>query len=324
MSVSKVSLLSAFIFFCAGCNEDSVNNKQTIEPEQLIEALDSFDLPCELQKKDFRLDIIEVIPNVQPFGVYKGADFSFALYDKADIQLSSLDDVNGTISLLQNQNLTLVGMGSNSEPYAKVLNQLKSSISLKQLGNFMYPLLACTLVVIFISGERLYSMRSGLTFPSKIAKALRDGEFPDPKWKKRSAAERIAWVATKENPSVDSLRSYARLEINSMYRGLFLLEVVISGAPLIGLLGTVTGLVKVFSQIPASGGVGNPAIFSEGITLALLTTIAGLAIAIPTLIIHSYITRLIEKRSSSLDWLTERLIDSICSKEEEHLDLTQN
>ena len=237
MSVSKVSFLSAFIF-CAGCNEDSVNNKQTIEPEQLIEALDSFDLPCELQKKDFRLDIIEVIPNVQPFGVYKGADFSFALYDKADIQLSSLDDVNGTISLLQNQNLTLVGMGSNSEPYAKVLNQLKPSISLKQLGNFMYPL-ACTMVVIFISGERLYSMRSGLTFPSKIAKALRDGNFRSQMEKGLPLNESHGLQLKKIHPLTLWVQ---KSQINSMYRGLFLLEVVISGAPLIGLLGTVTDL----------------------------------------------------------------------------------
>jgi biopolymer transport protein ExbB/TolQ len=45
--------------------------------------------------------------------------------------------------------------------------------------------------------------------------------------------------------------------------------------------------------------------------MALLTTIAGLAIAIPTLISHSYLVRLIEKRSSSLDWLTERIVDAV-------------
>ena len=149
-----------------------------------------------------------------------------------------------------------------------------------------------------------------MTFPRKVAKALQSGEFPNPKWKKRSAAERIVWVATKEDPSIESLRSYARLEINSMERGIFLLELVVSAAPLLGLLGTVTGLVQVFSQIPEGGGVGNTAIFSEGIGLALLTTIAGLAIAIPTLISHSYLLRLIDKKAASIDWLTERLVDA--------------
>ena len=148
------------------------------------------------------------------------------------------------------------------------------------------------------------------------AKALREGEFPSKKWKKKSSAERIIWVATKESPSADTLRSYARLEITSMERGLFLLEVVVSAAPLLGLLGTVTGLVKVFSQIPAGGGVGDTAVFSEGIAMALLTTIAGLAIAIPTLISHSYLVRLIDKRTSSISWLTERLVDAIYPKDE--------
>jgi biopolymer transport protein ExbB len=166
-------------------------------------------------------------------------------------------------------------------------------------------------IAIFVSVERLYSLRSGLIFPRKVAKALNSGEFPNRKWKKRSAAERIVWVATKEKPSVDSLRSYSRLEIAAMERGLFLLEVVVSAAPLLGLLGTVTGLVQVFSQIPAGGGAGDPSIFSEGIAMALLTTIAGLAIAIPTLIFHSYLVRLIEKRASSLDWLTERIVDAV-------------
>ena len=101
-----------------------------------------------------------------------------------------------------------------------------------------------------------------------------------------------------------------------MERGLFLLEVVVSAAPLLGLLGTVTGLVKVFSQIPAGGGVGDTAVFSEGIAMALLTTIAGLAIAIPTLISHSYLVRLIDKRTTSISWLTERLVDAIYPKDE--------
>ena len=63
----------------------------------------------------------------------------------------------------------------------------------------------------------------------------------------------IAWVATRENPSPDSLRSYCALEVSALEQGMFLLEVVIAGAPLVGLLGTVTGLVQVFSAMPESG-----------------------------------------------------------------------
>ena len=93
-----------------------------------------------------------------------------------------------------------------------------------------------------------------------------------------------------------------------------MLEVVVAGAPLVGLLGTVTGLVQVFSAMPASGGTAGSGIFSEGIALALLTTIMGLAIAIPALIGHAYLMRVIEKRTASLDWLTARLIDAVKPK----------
>ena len=313
VTLLKNFIVLTFILISSGCVE---NDTQELAPDDLIKSLRSEGLTCELLKYDSKPDLIEVIKDDEPFGLYKGDGFSFALYNINDLSLSELNDKNGTLTILQNKNLILIGKGSNGSEYIKVFNRLKPNMSLDQLGIFLYPLGFCILIVIFISSERIYSLRPGLTFPRKVAKALRTGEFPNRKWKKRSAAERIIWVATKENPSIESLRSYARLEVNSMERGLFLLEVVISGAPLVGLLGTVTGLVKVFSQIPAGGGVGDTAIFSEGIAMALLTTIMGIAIAIPTLFLHSYLIRLVDKRASSIGWLTERLIDAVYSKED--------
>lgn len=313
VTLLKNFIVLTFILISSGCVE---NDTQELAPDDLIKSLRSEGLTCELLKYDSKPDLIEVIKDDEPFGLYKGDGFSFALYNINDLSLSELNDKNGTLTILQNKNLILIGKGSNGSEYIKVFNRLKPNMSLDQLGIFLYPLGFCILIVIFISSERIYSLRPGLTFPRKVAKALRTGEFPNRKWKKRSAAERIIWVATKENPSIESLRSYARLEVNSMERGLFLLEVVISGAPLVGLLGTVTGLVKVFSQIPAGGGVGDTAIFSEGIAMALLTTIMGIAIAIPTLFLHSYLVRLVDKRASSIGWLTERLIDAVYSKED--------
>ena len=167
------------------------------------------------------------------------------------------------------------------------------------------------MIAIFVIAERVYSLRRGLTFPRKVENALRSGEFPSKNWKKKSSAERISLVAINQSPSQEALLAYSRLEIAALERGLFLLEVVVTGAPLIGLLGTATGLVKVFSSIPVNSLAGNPDFFSEGIALALLTTIIGLAIAIPALIGHAYLCRLVDKRTASLDWLTARLIDAI-------------
>jgi biopolymer transport protein ExbB len=95
-----------------------------------------------------------------------------------------------------------------------------------------------------------------------------------------------------------------------MEKGIFLLEIIVGIAPLIGLLGTVTGLVRVFSGMPADSGTPDASAFSEGIAMALLTTIIGLAIAIPSLVGHSFLSRIIDNRATQLEWLAERLSES--------------
>ena len=220
---------------------------------------------------------------------------------------------NSTSQIFHNENLLLITKGDQDHPFIKSFRSLRTPLTYKQAGVFIYPLGVCLLITVFIITERTYSLRLGLTFPRKVAKALRRGEFPDKTWGKKSSAERISYVAIHEKPSQEALISYSRLEVAALEKGLFLLEVVVSGAPLIGLLGTATGLVQVFSSMPGSGISGGNEVFSEGIALALLTTIIGLGIAIPALIGHAYLIRIVEKRAASLDWLTARLIDATCT-----------
>jgi biopolymer transport protein ExbB len=100
---------------------------------------------------------------------------------------------------------------------------------------------------------------------------------------------------------------YAEIELARLERGFFILEIIIAGAPLLGLLGTVTGLVTVFSnyQITQSSDTG---LFVEGIALALTTTIFGLIIALPALIGHGYLCRRIELFSADINLEVERLL----------------
>jgi biopolymer transport protein ExbB len=90
---------------------------------------------------------------------------------------------------------------------------------------------------------------------------------------------------------------------------LFILEIVISGAPLLGLLGTITGLSMAFSGQVSSTGVPDLAQFSKAISLALTTTMLGLCIAIPELVGNSYLNRRVDLLSARLDMGVERLID---------------
>jgi len=83
------------------------------------------------------------------------------------------------------------------------------------------------------------------------------------------------------------VQSVGKDQANRLSRYLTVLSTIASIAPLLGLLGTVTGMIKVFSII-SSKGLTNPSDLAGGISEALLTTAAGLVVAIPTLIAHSY------------------------------------
>ncbi len=175
-------------------------------------------------------------------------------------------------------------------------------------GIFAWPLLLCSLLATFIIVERLIALRTSRIIPSAVRQQLTAGEIPE-SGDIRSVAGRI--IAFYHDPQSDAeqLKAFARLQLSRMERGLFILEIVVSAAPLIGLLGTVTGLVEVFSHMPESG-TPDMDVFREGVALALTTTVIGLAIAIPSLAFNSYLGRRIESYAADLEVGLERLITS--------------
>jgi biopolymer transport protein ExbB len=287
--------------FLSGCLPEK---SDSIEPKAFFEVLDKAGIHPQSLDPESSLVLTNAVKGYSPLGVYDIQEIKLALFD---LPL----DYNAGLELnhIFNKNLYLVSDQPIPSDVSQALNSLTPNLGYEQLGIFAYPLGLCFIISIFISLERLFSLRRGITFPQKVENALLSGEFPNKKWKQGSAAERIVHVAVHEKASEETLRAYAKLEVSAMERGMFLLEVVVSGAPLIGLLGTVTGLVEVFSQIPA-GGTMDKSLFSEGISLALLTTLVGLAIALPTLLFNSYLQRVVDKRASSLEWLTARLIEA--------------
>ena len=103
------------------------------------------------------------------------------------------------------------------------------------------------------------------------------------------------------------MRAYARLEVNRMERGFVFLEIIIGAAPLLGLLGTVTGLVQVFGNVSLDTGMPDPSAFTQGIALALTTTVIGLAVAIPCLVANSYLQRKVETYAVQFESLLEQI-----------------
>ena len=289
------------LFLISGCLPEKPDR---IEPATFFEKLgEAGILPKPLIPENFPI-LKNAVTGYSPLGVYAHKNVQWALFD-----LPNNHSVKTNLEHASNLNLHIFSKTAVPVELANSLKSLSPQIGYEQLGIFAYPLGVCLVLSIFISLERLFSLRRGVTFPRKVEKALLRGEFPDKKWKRGSAAERIVHVAVKEQASDDTITAYARLEIAAMERGMFLLDVIIAGAPLIGLLGTVTGLVQVFSQMPAGENI-DQSLFSQGISLALLTTMAGLAIALPTIFFNSYLQRVLDKRAASLDWLTARLIDA--------------
>ncbi len=122
-----------------------------------------------------------------------------------------------------------------------------------------------------------------------------------------SAFGRILRHWHKHEADVGAVKAYARLEVNRMERGLVFLEIVIGAAPLLGLLGTVTGLVTVFGNVSLDTGLPEPALFTKGIAMAMTTTVLGLTVAIPCLIANSYFQRRVETFAVEIEALLEQL-----------------
>jgi biopolymer transport protein ExbB len=119
---------------------------------------------------------------------------------------------------------------------------------------------------------------------------------------------RVLDFAQEHASDPDAVKAFARLELNRMERGIPYLDVIYAAAPLIGLTGTVTALLKVFAAISPETGLPDPVAFTKGVALALSATVIGLSIAIPSLVGGGYLQRKIENYAAKMDVLLERVL----------------
>ena len=106
----------------------------------------------------------------------------------------------------------------------------------------------------------------------------------------------------------EAIKAFARLEINRMERGIPYLDVIYVAAPLLGLTGTVSGLLRVFGQISPETGLPDPVAFTKGVSLALSATLIGLGVALLALVPAGYLQRKIENYAAKIDLLLERIL----------------
>ena len=112
----------------------------------------------------------------------------------------------------------------------------------------------------------------------------------------------------------ESIQEAASHVIHDLERYLNTLGTIAAVTPLLGLLGTVLGMIKVFAEIMTQG-TGNASALAGGISEALITTAAGLTVAIPSLVMHRYFTGRIDAIVVELEQETIKLVDALHSQE---------
>ena len=189
-------------------------------------------------------------------------------------------------------------------------------------GPIMYPLLICSLIAVAIIVERIIFWltaernRDTLLISDMLQMAAKN-QYEKAAQQARGSRDYIARILLEgivhRNYSLSqALAMGAEEEIKRMRRNLTILDTIITLAPLLGILGTVMGIIDSFHLLGAAG-IESPRVVTEGIAQALITTATGLAIAIMTLIPYNYFlsriersTREIEKFASSLELTFER------------------
>ena len=179
-------------------------------------------------------------------------------------------------------------------------------------GPVMWPLLACSVVALAVVFERLLfwlvvSARKNQNLVNRIFTLTEEGDF-DTATKEGETSPCLvcriltAGLAHRNYGLVQSLEAAAMHEIEKMKRNLSVLDTIITLAPLLGILGTVSGIIISFDLL-GTAGIEDPKAVTGGIAQALLTTATGLAIAIVALLPYNALTRKVEKVTRYLEQL---------------------
>ncbi len=191
-------------------------------------------------------------------------------------------------------------------------------------GLLIWPILFCSVIAFAIFLEKLYSLQRSKVVPdelfSRILELVNEEKYSEAKVlceARPTAMGKICLAGiSHKGKSRDVIKAVFEEVGKQEGRKLFMMTGVIgtiaSISPLLGLLGTVVGMIKVF-QVISIEGVGNAASLSGGISEALLTTAAGLLVAIPTLIMYRFIKSKIGAIISELEEKSVLLLDALVS-----------
>jgi len=189
-------------------------------------------------------------------------------------------------------------------------------------GPLMWPIILCSIVAAAIVLERLWTLQDRRVLPAdltqKVWKLVEANQVNDKvvaALEQNSPLGRLlaAGLMNRHRPRevlMERLEDTGRHVVHDLERYLNTLGTIAGVSPLLGLLGTVTGIIKAFDAINAGGG-GDPRMLSGGIAEALVATAAGLCVAIPSLIAYRYLRGRVDGLVVEMEKNALRLVDAV-------------
>lgn len=232
-----------------------------------------------------------------------------------------LDSILSTI-LLQIPDAAAVVPDTLSQAAPQVIEQELSVWDLCLKGGFiMIPLLVLSLVCIYILVERSLVLKAALkedrTFMKRIKDYITEGEFESAmKLCKntntpyaRLIQKGISRIGRPMNDVLVAIENVGNLEVARLEKGFSWLATTAAGAPMIGFLGTVIGMVEAFFALASAGGSANVSILANGIYEALVTTVAGLIVGIIAMFAYNYLVSRVNRVMNQLEAKTMEFMD---------------
>lgn len=188
----------------------------------------------------------------------------------------------------------------------------------------MLPIILCSVVAIAIVIERFWSLSAARITPKYVLAQvwtwLKNDQLDSSKLRELRLSSPLGQILAAGLLSsrygrvamIDSIEQTAAQVVHELERYLNTLGTIAAITPLLGLLGTVVGMIRVFSEIMLQG-TGNANALAGGISEALITTAAGLTVAIPTYMFHRFFMRKVDSLVLGLELESIKLVDALHS-----------
>jgi len=189
-------------------------------------------------------------------------------------------------------------------------------------GFLMIPIILCSIAVIAISVERYWTLKPDKISPKQqlgqVWSWIQGNQLDSEKLKQLRRSSQLGRILaaglsnSRHGRDVmrDSIQEAATAVVHDMERFLGALATIAAVAPLLGLLGTVIGMIKVFTALNLEG-TGNASVLAGGISEALITTAAGLCVAIPAMIAHRFFVRRVDSLVVAMEQESVKLVDAL-------------